>query len=185
MSSVPAEILRVQAEAECLHDEEAVRQAFDRMARAITARLAGANPLLVCVMNGGLYPTGQLLPRLAFPLQLDYVHATRYRGEVRGGAELDWLAVPSLSVRGRVVLLVDDILDEGLTLKGIRDAFEADGAREVLIAVLALKRHDRNRANVLPDFVGLEVPDRYVFGCGLDYKNYLRNMPAIYAVKGM
>ena len=114
----PEEVRQVLAEAELLHPASAVEAALDRMAAAITSRLGDRNPLLLGVMVGGVVPLGCLLPRLPFPLQVDYLHATRYRGDVRGGT-LDWRAKPTTSLEGRVVLVVDDILDEGLTLTDI------------------------------------------------------------------
>lgn len=176
------EIVAVRAAAELLHSEAAVRAATDRMAAAIRARFENLNPLLLCVMTGGVMTTTWLAERLDFPLQLDYVHVTRYAGDTRGRDEAAWLAKPRIPLAGRHVLLVDDIYDEGITLRRLVDHCRAEGAAAAASAVLVRKRHDRNRGGVTPDFVGLEVDDRYVFGCGLDYKNYLRNLPAIYAV---
>jgi hypoxanthine phosphoribosyltransferase len=170
--------------ADLLHSQQAVEAALDRMAAQITAQLADSNPLLLCVLTGGIIPTGQLTTRLDFPLQLDYLHATRYRGATRGG-ELNWIAHPSISLRDRVVLVVDDILDEGATLAAIIEHCRGEGASQVYSAVLVNKLHDRKYHNIKADFTGLEVPDRYVFGCGMDYKDYLRNAPGIYAVQGL
>ena len=149
------------------------------MASDITATLADSDPLLVCIMTGGVVPFGKLLPRLSFPLQIDYVHATRYGNQLRGG-DLQWRVGPSQSPRGRSVLLIDDILDEGATLAGIEARYRAEGARAVHKAVLVVKKRKRTH-DVSIDFRGLEVPDRYVFGYGMDYKGYLRNAPGIYA----
>ena len=135
------------------------------------------------VMTGGLILAGRLLPKLIFPLQVDYLHATRYRGDTSGG-ELHWIAHPSFPLKDRTVLVMDDILDEGLTLQSILQACRNEGAKDVFSAVLVKKLHDRCIDNVIADFVGLEVEDRYVFGCGMDYHNYHRNLPGIYAVKG-
>jgi len=183
MSVTPQQITQVYREADCLHDQAAVAAALARMGAEITARLRDSNPLVLCVLTGGIIPMGQLLTHLDFPLQTDYLHATRYRGATCGG-ELHWLARPRMAVQGRTVLVVDDILDEGLTLKAILDALRAEGAAAVYSAVLVEKLHDRKNG-MQADFVGLTVPDRYVFGCGMDYKEYLRNAPGIFAVKGM
>ncbi len=181
MSELLEEIRRVQHEAELLHSAQAVQAAIGQMAEEITQVLAGSNPLVLCVMTGGIIPAGWLLPRLCFPLQLDYVHATRYRGGT-SGRELEWRVRPTLPVCDRVILLVDDIFDEGVTLEQVTQDCRTRGSRRVFTAVLVRKHHARKRTGLQPDFVGLEVPDRYVFGCGLDYKNYLRNFPAIYAL---
>lgn len=179
------EALRVLEEADCLLDRPRVEAAIDQMASEISARIGKLKPLVFCVMNGGLIFCGQLLTRLAFPLEVGYLHATRYGRETIGG-DLEWQAVPQVEMAGRTVLLVDDILDEGVTLKALVDECLARGARQVLTAVLVDKLHDRK---VLPgyraDFTGLEIPDRFVFGYGLDYDGMWRNAAGIYAVKGL
>lgn len=175
----PKEAWSVLAHAERLYTPDAVEATLDRMANGIEAALAGTDPLIVCVMTGGVVPFGKLLPRLQFPLQTDFVHASRYRGALRGG-ELHWRVGPAENSKGRVVLLVDDILDEGDTLAGIEARYRRDGAREVYKAVLVVKQRARS-VDVPVEFKGLDVPDRYVFGYGMDYKGYLRNAPGIYA----
>lgn len=174
----------VLADAERLHDAAAVDAALAAMARQITKRLGHAKepPLVLVVMTGGLIPAGQLLPKLEFPLEIDYIHATRYRGSTQGG-DLIWIARPQLELRDRTVLILDDILDEGHTLAGIIEECEAQGAREVLTAVLVEKLHDRRHRGLRADFVGVEVDDRYVFGAGMDYKGFWRNLPGIFAAK--
>ncbi|MDP1707843.1 MAG: hypoxanthine-guanine phosphoribosyltransferase [Gammaproteobacteria bacterium] len=173
--------LDVYAHAECLYDQAAVEAALTRMAGEIADRLKGSNPLLLCTMTGGVVVTGHLLTRLDFPLQIDYLHATRYASSTQGGA-LQWNARPVTPLRDRTVLVVDDILDEGNTLAEILEYCKTEGAREVYSAVLANKLHDR-KCDVHADFVGLTVPDRYVFGYGMDYKSYWRNAPGIFAVR--
>lgn len=181
MAITAQQALEVFNAAECLHDAAAVGAAVDRMAVAINRELSDAHPLVITVMHGGLIPAGMLLPRLDFLLQVDYLHATRYRGEIRGG-ELHWQVHPHRSLEGRTVLLIDDIFDEGHTLAAIHRYCVGAGAVRVLGAVLVDKLHDR-KADYRPDFIGLEVPDCYVFGYGMDYKDYLRNAPGIFAVK--
>ncbi|MCC6303286.1 MAG: hypoxanthine-guanine phosphoribosyltransferase [Gammaproteobacteria bacterium] len=181
MSITPQQAYAIYSEADCLYDRSEIEAALDRMALDISYALAEANPLVITVMQGGLITAGMLLPRLAFPLQVDYLHATRYRGET-SGAELRWIVRPSQTLAGRIVLLIDDIHDEGYTLEAIVQACRDAGARRVYSAVLVNKRHDR-KAVYRSDFVGVEVDDRYVFGYGMDYKEYLRNAPGIYAVK--
>lgn len=179
------ELNRVMAEADCLVSEPEVQAAVQSLADAITGRLEDTNPLLFCVMNGGLILTGHLLPKLKFPVQAEYLHATRYRQETTGGI-LEWKLRPETDMNGRTVLIVDDILDEGTTLCAIADYCRAHGAREVLTAVLVDKQHERKaRPDLKADFTGLEVEDRFLFGYGMDYKGYWRNAPGIYAVKGL
>ena len=184
MSIDLAEIRRVLAEADCLATADEVDAALDRMAEGIAARLADSNPLCYCVMNGGLVIAGRLLSRLPFPLEVAYLHATRYGHEPHGTTMLDWRVRPTQDLVGRTVLVIDDILDEGHTLEAIVAHCKEEGAAEVLTAVLVHKLHDRKvRPDIRPDFHGLDLPDRYLFGCGMDYKGYWRNAPGIYALK--
>ena len=169
----------VLRQADCLYPAAVVETALDGMAAQITGVLHATNPLVVCVMTGGVVPFGKILPRLQFPFQIDYVHATRYGKRLAGG-QLQWLAGPREDPKDRAVLLIDDILDEGATLAGIEARYRAEGARAVYKAVLVVKKRPRTH-DVKIDFAGLEVPDRYVFGYGMDYKGYLRNAPGIYA----
>jgi hypoxanthine phosphoribosyltransferase len=182
MTLTDATLREIRDKAVMLHGPEAVTAALDRMADAITAALDGTLPVVTCVLNGGIIPTGHLLTRLDFPLETDYLHATRYRGKTTGGSEIAWLCKPHLSLHGRTVLLVDDILDEGHTLKAISGYCRDAGAAHVYTAVLVEKRHERRVAGMTADFVGLEVEDRYVFGCGMDYKGYLRNLNGIFTL---
>jgi len=172
---------RTLREADVVHDQAAVAAALERMARDISLALAQRYPLVLCVMGGSVVFAGQLLTRLRFPLDFDYLHATRYDGTTRGGT-LSWKVLPRHPVAGRVVLVLDDILDEGTTMAAIRERLLSDGAQAVLCAVFADKALGRPKP-IVPDFVGLSVPDRYVFGFGMDVEGAWRNLPAIYALK--
>jgi hypoxanthine phosphoribosyltransferase len=169
-------------DADLVHSEPAVQAALRRLAAEIGAVLAEQYPLVLCVMGGSVVFTGQLLPLLHFPLEFDYLHVTRYDGATRGG-ELVWKVLPRQPVAGRVVLVLDDILDEGHTMLAIGDRLRADGARAVYCGVFADKEIGRPKP-VKPDFVGVSVPNRYVFGFGMDVEGAWRNLPAIYAMKG-
>ena len=165
-----------------IHDHARLQQAIAAIGRQIDSALNGERPVFLTVMNGGLLFAGALALAMRSDLQFDYLHATRYRGGTSGN-ELKWIKHPNVSLRDRVVLLVDDILDEGHTIKAIRDHCAAAGARRVLVAVLCEKRHGRCVPGIKADFVGLEVPDRYVFGYGMDFYEQGRNLPGIYALK--
>lgn len=175
---------RAMAEADCLVDNAQVEAALDALAAAISARLADSNPLVFVVMNGGLVLAGRLLPKLIFPLEVSYLHASRY-GHAMNGNLLDWRVRPTQDLRGRTVLVLDDILDEGFTLQAILEHLKNEGAEAVHSAVLVHKDHQRKaRPGMRADFTGLDVADRFLFGCGMDYKGYWRNAPGIYALKG-
>ena len=168
--------------AELLFDRKQLDVAIASMGHAIAESLAGETPVFLTIMNGGLIFGAELALAIPVDLEFDYVHATRYHGGTRG-SELLWIKQPRLALRGRVVLLADDILDEGYTLRAIRDFCIDQGARRVLIAVLCRKQHDRVAPGVVADWVGVEVPDRYVFGFGMDFHEQGRNLPGIHALK--
>ena len=181
MTDMLDHIKQVRAEADCLVSIEQAEIALDKLALQITARHKNNNPLIVCVMNGGLIVTGCLMSRLDFPLEQDYIHVTRYRGETRGG-ELTWIVKPQNSIKNRHVLIVDDILDEGFTLAAIVEYCHLHGVASVETLVLVEKKHTRKQG-LRADYIGLELEDRYLFGYGMDYRGFLRNAPGIFAVK--
>lgn len=176
-SLAPAQYLET---AEVIYTEAEVGAAVDRLAGEVTQAVHTLEPLVLCVMGGAVVFAGQLLPKLNFPLEFDYVQASRYH-QGTSGQHLVWKVVPGENVRGRVVLLLDDILDEGHTLVAVREKCLQAGAERVLIAVLTEKDTGREKP-VCANFVGLHVPDRYVFGCGMDVHGWWRNLPAIYAL---
>lgn len=172
---------QIFATAELIHSEQTVQQTVHRLAAQITHVLSQQQPLVLCVMRGAVIFTGQLLPQLQFPLDFDYVHLTRY-GDALEGGEIRWRVQPRESVKDRVILVLDDILDEGVTLAAIRDKVLENGAKAFYSAVFAEKQTGRPKP-FQADFTGLTVPDRYVFGFGMDIHGAWRNLPAIYAVK--
>jgi hypoxanthine phosphoribosyltransferase len=167
--------------AELIHSAAAVDAAIERVAAEIGAKLKDEFPLVLSVMGGAVVFTGRLLPLLNFPLDFDYIHASRYGAATRGGA-VDWKVEPTSHVAGRVVLVLDDILDIGDTMLAIRQRVLGLGARRFYSAVLTDKRKGQPKP-IHADFVGLSLPDRYVFGCGMDFRGIWRNLPAIYALK--
>lgn len=179
------ELNRVMAEADLLKSEADVEEALNKLAREITERLHESMPVVYGVMNGGLVMAGRLLTKLHFPLEQGYLHATRYRTEIRGQADLQWQAMPSVDMVDRTVLILDDIFDEGYTLAEVVQACKNQGAKEVFSAALVNKVHDRKKEGFAVDFIGMDVEDRFLFGCGMDYRGYWRNAPGIYAVKGL
>ncbi len=167
--------------AEQLYSAQAVSAAVARLAREISATLGESFPLVLSVMRGSVIFAGQLLPQLRFPLEFDYLDVTRYGAATRGG-EIAWKVTPGTSVAGRTVLVVDDILDEGWTLAAVREKLLEAGARKLYCAVFADKDIGRTKP-VRADFIGLTLPNRYVFGFGMDVSGAWRNLPEIYALK--
>ena len=171
---------KIRESAELIHSAEAVDAAIGRVAAEITARLKDQYPLVLSVMGGAVVFTGRILPLLNFPLEFDYIHASRY-GDATSGGPIDWIVAPKGNVAGRVVLVLDDILDIGDTMLAIRQRILALGAKDFLSAVLTDKKKSQAKP-IYADFVGLTLPDRYVFGCGMDAHGAWRNLPAIYAL---
>lgn len=179
---LPEQIKEVFQKATCLYKADAVDKALDKMALEIHNKLEHENPVVLCVMIGAIIPLGHLLTRLDFPLEVDYVHATRYRGKLKGG-EIHWKSTPKTDLNGRTVLIVDDVLDGGVTLQAIVDYCEEQGAKKVYTAALVEKKNSRLDGGLqTANFIGLTCENRYIFGYGLDYKEYLRNAPGIYAI---
>lgn len=174
-------VAAVHSRAQCLYDERQVDASMQRMGQTITADLQGTDLVCLAVMIGGMIPAAALLRHVALDVELDYVHVTRYRGALRGGG-LIWLAQPQTQLTDRVVLLVDDILDEGITLQALRQWCLERGARAVRTAVLVRKLLEGRSCFLEPDYLGLTVPDRYVYGSGMDYRNHLRHVAGIYAL---
>lgn len=172
---------QVHQTAEILYDEKAVEQAIGELARKVEADSKQDFPLVLCVMNGGLYLTGQLLRYWNFPLTLDYVHATRYRLKTLGKDVL-WKAYPQNEIKDRNVIIVDDIYDQGYTLEEVKSYCLKHGASKCSSVFLIGKTHERKKADVLPDYVGLECGDCYVYGVGMDLNGHFRNLPSIYAL---
>lgn len=162
-------------------DAKMVQASLDRLGQQICDALHDRFPLVLPVMGGAIVFAGQLLPRLDFPLEFDYLHVTRYRGKTQGGA-IEWRVLPGQSVSGRTVLVIDDILDEGETLHAVKEKLLEMGAARVHTAVLADKDIPRPKP-IQADFVGLKVPNRFVFGCGMDAYGLWRNLPEIRALK--
>ena len=158
-----------------------VETAIARLAAEISKELDKTYPVILAVMGGAIVFAGQLLPRLRFPLDFDYLHVTRY-GDSTEGSRIEWRVAPPAGVRGRAVLVLDDILDGGHTMFAVREELRSLGAASFQCAVLVEKTLARPKP-IRADFVGLRIPDRFVFGCGMDAMGYWRNLPEIRAMK--
>ena len=180
MSNKQVALEQVYAQADCLYTLAEVEQALDKMAVQINQDLADKYPLVLGVMNGALSTLGYLLQRLPFLLEVDYLHATRYTGQLEG-SDVVWKRYPEVSMKGRHILLVDDILDRGITLAAIVQHCKAAGAEDVRIAVLTEKLLTNYTPAISADYVALQVPDRYVFGYGIDFEYIWRIATGIFA----
>lgn len=158
-----------------------IDEAMDRIATELRTAIGEEVPVFLCVMKGGLMFTAELMKRVQLPLQLDYVHVSRYRNETRGGS-FQWHKKPATDLAGRLVVVIDDIFDEGYTMRELVKYCEDKGASKVLSVVLLKKNLQDVQVDIAPDLVALEVSDRYLFGWGMDYKGFWRNLDDVYAV---
>jgi len=138
------------------------------------------NITVLPVMKGALPFAGHLIPLLSFNTNIEYIHVTRYHQNI-GIQNCDWLYKPHISViKNKDILVLDDILDEGITLLNINNELKSMGARSIMTAVLFNKIINKKKST-LADFGGLEVPNNYVYGFGLDFKGVGRNLPNLYS----
>ncbi len=178
---MPSEAEGVRRRARRVFSTREVARALDRMAAKLIPRLKNKNPVVLAVMHGGAFAALELCKRFRFAHEFDYVHVTRYRGDTRG-ADLEWRVRPSKALAGRTVLVVDDILDHGKTLRALATELERLGVREQMCAVLVVKRLERKRSSPRATVSGLAVDDVYVFGSGMDYRGHWRSLGGIYAI---
>ena len=175
-----AKLQKVLKKADHLYDLSEIKTAIIRLAEQVTKQYDDKNPLVLCVMSGSLVTMGHLLPALNFPLEIDYIHASRYGKQISGG-DINWIHKPKSSLVGREVILVEDIVDHGHTLAFLRKYCKDKHCKSVgcvtLVNKVGIKKYCAT-----PEFIGLSVPNRYVFGFGMDYKGYWRNLPGIYAI---
>ena len=177
------DIRNMQENATLLYSPQEINSTIDRMAQQLTETVGTKNPVLLCVMTGALTFMGQLLPKLNFLLQTDYIHTTRYGGNMEGG-KLQWVVEPSISLKDRTVVIIEDILDAGVTLAAIKDYCEKQEAKEIYTAVLVDKDNTRDENGVQhADFTGLHIENKFLIGYGLDYQGFFRNLNGIYAVE--
>ncbi len=173
--------LELHQQAQQLFDQFEVDKAIQNLAAKLQPDLEDQFPLLLCVMNGGLYLSGQLMRFWNFPMTVDYVHATRYRLATLGRDVL-WKAYPQNSLKDRHVIIVDDIFDQGFTLEEIKSYCLKQGAKKCTSVFLIRKSHARKKADIEADHYALECGDFYVYGSGMDFHSHFRNLPGVFAV---
>ena len=179
--SLLQEVIRVRNNADLLISENEIHRAIDQVADNIKNVVSEEVPIFLCVMKGGLPFTSELMKRIQIPLELDYVHVDRYRNKTQGSS-IQWHKEPNIDIKNRLVVIVDDIFDQGYTMQELIAYCEAKGANKVMSAVLIKKVLAKKHTDNEPDFIGLTTEDRYLFGWGMDYKGHWRNLSNIYAV---
>jgi hypoxanthine phosphoribosyltransferase len=175
------QLQQVKDNSDLIFSASQIKAAVENMGLELEAKIKNKNAILISVMNGGIMITSDLLRSIDCDVRLDYLQVARYRDKTVGGS-LHWLKEPQLSLENQTVVLVDDIYDEGYTMEELVSYCRKHGASEVITAVLLLKKKLTPQVALKPDIFGLEVIDRYVYGYGMDYQGYLRNVPAIYAI---
>ena len=175
----------ILANSRILYDASTVEKALDIWAKSVQSKLLECDLPCVAlvVLKGGMLPASWLMQRLTLPLTSDYVHASRYRGDTVG-RELHWLYQPNIDLKAQQVLLIDDIFDQGYTLEAVADWCQSKGAEQITTAALVSKKQPGGLPREWLDCAALEVPDEYVFGCGMDVYEQWRHLPAIYAYLG-
>lgn len=167
--------------ADLLLNESQISQIMDKLAQQISSEFQQKLPLVLVVMKGGYFVASELLRRLNFPLEVDYLEATRY-GKNTSGACLNWLHKSATQIQARDIILVDDVFDEGITLSEIDSYLQDAGANSVKTLVLIEKQVANRKIDFRPDYIGALLPNRFLFGCGMDLAGIWRNLPKIYAI---
>jgi len=167
--------------ASVIYTAEEIDAALQKLAAELQPIVAEGDVVLLGIMMGAMVPLVRISQLLDGDFQLDTCHATRYEAGLEG-KELAWVKQPGLDMHGKTVIVFDDIFDQGITLEAVVAACQANGAAKVVSAVLATKDHEDQRSDYRPDFSALMVPNRYVFGYGMDYKHHWRHLPEIYAL---
>ena len=179
--SAPSDVIKAHDEAELVFSRHEVTFAIDQVAMRMAAYLYDDNPLVICVLQGGLFYFSRLIERMDIPLEVSYVHVGRYGENTIGSSELTWLAKPDISLENRHVVLIDDVFDKGITMKILADWAWSQGASLVSSSVLISKETSKV-PDVNVDFMALRARDRFLFGCGMDYRGYWRNLPEVFAL---
>ena len=179
--SLYRDVIDTRHKADCVITKDEISKAIDDVSRKLTAEIGSQVPIFLCVMKGGLVLTAELMQRMQMPMELDYIHIDRYRNKTQGN-ELRLCKEPDIDLQGRFVIVIDDIFDEGYTLQAVVRYCKNANANKVLSVVMLRKQLQQIEAKTEPDYVCLPVEDRYVFGCGMDYKGFWRNLDAVYAV---
>jgi len=161
--------------------EAEIQRAVGSIAELMNADYAGRTPLIVVVLNGAFVFGAELFKRLTFDCEIAFIRVSSYRGTSSTGEVREEMPLGA-DVSGRDVIVVEDIVDSGLTMDNLRSGMTAAGARSVALCTLLFKP-DAFQGLYDLKYVGIRIPDRFVVGYGLDYDGLGRNIPAIYQLK--
>ena len=167
---------------EVLFTEEQLRQKVDELGAQITADYQGKKPLIVSVLKGSYVFMADLTRRINVPCQVDFMVVSSYGAGTKTSGEVQIIKDLENSIDGRDLIIVEDILDSGVTLNYLMKVLTARGANSIRLCTL-LSKPDRRRVDVPVDYLGFEIPDEFVVGYGLDFAERYRNLPYIGILK--
>ncbi len=167
---------------EVLYSEEVIRKKVQELGAAISRDYAGRNPLVICVLKGAFIFMADLSKNISIPIELDFMAVSSYGNSTRSSGEVKIIKDLDASVEGRDVLIVEDIIDSGLTLSYLIDVLERRNALSVNVVAL-FDKPGRRTVDLNADYTGFTIPDAFVVGYGLDYAEKYRNLPYVGVLK--
>ncbi len=161
-------------------ESEKIQQAVKDVAEAINRDLGGKNPLFICVLNGAFMFAADLMKTVNIPCEITFVKLSSYEGIYTTGEVKEVIGLNE-SVVGRNVVVVEDIVDTGITMEKILNSLKAKGANEIRVATF-LQKPDALQRDIQIDYIAMKIPNDFIVGYGLDYDGYGRNLKDIYTV---
>lgn len=162
-------------------DSETIQKRVAEMGRQISEEYEGKRPILIGVLNGAFMFLADLMREIAIDCEVDFMKLSSYGAQKVSSGEVKELKKIDANLEGRHVLVIEDIVDTGLTMRYMLDLLQEFGPASVRIVTL-LHKPEATEEDVPLDYVGFEIPDRFVIGYGLDYGQLARNLPHIYAL---
>lgn len=165
-----------------LLSEQKIKEAVEKMGAQITSDYKGKELVLICILKGSIIFTADLMRAIDLPLKIDFLAASSYGSGTQSSGTITIKKDIDTDIKGKHVLLVEDIIDSGNTLSRLKKMFSEREAASVKICTM-LDKPARRETEISPDYCGYTVPDEFVVGCGLDFDEYYRNLPYIGVLK--
>ncbi|RXZ79296.1 hypoxanthine phosphoribosyltransferase [Paenibacillaceae bacterium] len=167
---------------EVLYDADQIQQKIKELAEGVSRDFEGRNPLVICVLKGAFIFMADLVKNISIPLELDFMAVSSYGQSTRSSGVVRIIKDLDLPVEGREVVIVEDIIDSGLTLSYLIDVLERRNAKQVSVVAL-FDKPARRTVELEADYTGFVLPDEFVVGYGLDYAEKYRNLPFVGVLK--
>lgn len=167
---------------EVLYSEEVIQKKVQELGASLSSEYEGRNPLVICVLKGAFIFMADLSKNITIPIELDFMAVSSYGNSTRSSGEVKIIKDLDTSVDGRDVIIVEDIIDSGLTLSYLIDVLERRNALSVSVVAL-FDKPGRRTVDLQADFTGFTIPDAFVVGYGLDYAEKYRNLPYVGVLK--